>query len=721
MSMSDDEIFCAALELASETQQRALVDSLCEQDREQWQRVTSLLKTHHQFNTNTQTKRPSILDQPAAVFQAFSQAAELRPGQQVGNYLLQERLGEGATSLVYKAQQLSPVKREVALKLLKPGMDSQRILARFSLEHQVIQRLEHPGITRVFEIGVQENGRPFFAMELVPNPLTITDYVNRFELDLRCRVELIIAVCEIVQHAHQRGVIHRDLKPSNILISGGPQRPAAPRIIDFGIAKVQRKDDSVEELTHLGDRFGTPAYMSPEQALLPNDSVDIRSDVYSLGVVLFELLTGSTPRSQAANASEQWSWTHERYWDYAVPLPSKLRHQRMPTSSNATAGPASSIARPAQKALGGSERELDWIVLKAIARDRELRYQTVADLQRDLQRLLRGEPVEAAGPSWIYQARKLVRRNPTLALATLTTLVTIFTSSILIASYAWRTQQAERQVRWQLDKTLESQRELLIQRDQAEAAKRQSQALLRVFQVQTATDRALGQFVKQMLETMQENPIDGRDLTELISVDSQLLTQPHERLIIRGDWSWASNRFPTEIINASFQFTSREAAKALALERSTTGPPTSSLPIADRPPKSTVREVEDRQSLQDILLTELRGILPTEDPFIAEVLDNSGLLALDRQQFSVASDLFTESLQLWSQRPEYLPQRVQTQLFLAEALLAEGEVTRATDLLQSAAQALQGLPGNSDEAARLRKLLASLQTRLTGGIPEASD
>lgn len=719
--MSDDEIFCAALELESETQQQALVDSLCRSDPAQSQRVKSLLKIHHQCNATAQHSSLSILDQPAAVFQAFSQAAELRPGQQVGNYLLQERLGEGATSLVYKAQQLSPVKREVALKLLKPGMDSQRILARFSLEHQVIQRLEHPGITRVFDIGVQDNGRPFFAMELVPNPLMITDYAERFELELRCRVELIIATCEIVQHAHQRGVIHRDLKPSNILIEGVPQQSAAPRIIDFGIAKVQRTDDSLQELTRLGDRFGTPAYMSPEQALLPNDGVDIRSDVYSLGVILFELVTGSTPRSQAANANEQWSWTNERYWDYAVPVPSKLRHRQMSGSNNTVAGPASSVARAAQKSLGGSERELDWIVLKAIARDRELRYQTVADLQRDLQRLLRGEPVEAAGPGWVYRARKLVSRNPTLALATLTTLVTILASSILIANYAWRAQQAEQQVRWQLDKTLETQRELLIQRDQAEAAKRQSQALLRVFQVQTATERALGQFVKQMLEAIQEEPIDGRDLAELIAVDSQLLTQPHERLIIRGDWSWASNRFPTEIINASFQFTSREAAKALALEGSTTDSPTSSPPIADRPPKSTVREVEDRQSLQDILLTELRAILPTEDPFIAEVLDNSGLLALDRQQFSVASDLFTESLQLWSQRPEYLPQRVQTQLFLAEALLAEREITRAADLLQAADKALQGLPGNSDEAARLRKLQASLQTRLTGGIPESGD
>ncbi|XZE21749.1 serine/threonine protein kinase [Pirellulaceae bacterium SH449] len=716
--MSDDEIFGAALDLETEAQQQAMVESFCGSDKEQLQRIMGLLKTHHQLSSKTGIDSLSILDQQSAVFRAFSETEELLPGKQVGKYVLKKLIGEGATSLVFQAQELSPIDRDVALKILKPGMDSRRILARFSLEHEVIQRLEHAGITRVFDMGVQQNGRPFFAMELVPNPLTITDYAERFALDLRSRVELMIATCEIVQHAHQRGVIHRDLKPSNILIEGVRQSSPAPRIIDFGIAKVLHVEDgSSESITIIGDRFGTPAYMSPEQALMPANGVDIRSDVYSLGVVLFELLTGRTPRGHSGNADSQLSWTSEAYWEYEVPLPSVLRKQHMKPSRNSPPNAQLQSGRSdgtSCKAIGGSERELDLVVLKSIARDRHHRYQTVSDLQRDLQRYLSGEPIEAAGGSLVYRVKKLVYHNRALTAAIVVTLTTIVATAILTTSYAFRAHSAEQQVRQQLKKTLDTQRELMIQRDREEEAKRQSQSLLRVFQVQTATDRAFGRFLKEMIDSVQRGELEAQLSSDSISIDSQILTQPHQRLIISGDWSWASRRLSTEIVNTSFHLASREAAKALSHENHSSTKPRQHHPRRDDAPESYGKNSQESESLRGMLLDELRVILPENDPFIAEVLDNSGLHALDMKQFKDAKRFLTESVYIWRQSEKYLENLTQSQLFLAEAQLHSSEFRQAEVTLNEALMTLQRLPAGSKDAPSLRNFHDRLQAELAG-------
>lgn len=700
--MSDDEIFCAALELPTANQQRVLVESLCAGNSEQCHRVWRLLETHHTMLA-AENKSQMILDRAGLVFQAFSGVSELLPGKRVGSYVLQELIGEGATSLVFRARQLPPAEREVALKILKPGMDSQRILARFGLEHQVLQRLQHPGITPVFDAGVHENGRPFFAMELVPEALTITRYAEKFRLDLRKRIQLMIAACEIVQHAHQRGIIHRDLKPSNILVEGIARESPRPRIIDFGIAKILQAGDDSSNVTTLGDRFGTPAYMSPEQALMRSSGVDIRSDVYSLGVVFYELLTGLTPRSASQDAADELPWTSEAYWKYRIPSPSELRKLH-PES-------------PRERTQSGVENELDLIAFKAIAGDQQERYQTVADFQRDLQRFLNGEPVEAAGPGLVYRLRKMVHRNRTLSVAVLVTLATIVSTSVLTASFAFRAHKAESQVRLQLKETLNAQKELLVQRDRAKDAMRQSQSLLRVFQVQTVTDRALARFLKEKLDAAMRGQVQAQSGSNAVPVLIQLevLTKPHPRLIVQGDWTWASSRFPAEIINTSFQISSREAAQSLSQYQNQPAPPTAgtqeTAATQDLTPTQASSAIlpSDRESLQVMLLEELKAVLPANDPFIAEVLDNCGLQALDNSQLPDAERFLNESVHVWSSTNMYPANLVQSQLFLVEALSRQDKADQAAAMLDAAKKTLSTVPDSHSHTETLRSFCDQLE------------
>lgn len=717
--MSDDEIFFAAIERETKAEQQEVLDSLCDGDSEQHQRVAKLLETHRKMNSPDDDSQ-SILDRPGVVFRTFSDQSELTPGKRISNYVLQEMIGEGATSLVFRAQQTKPIEREVALKILKPGMDSQRILARFSLEHQVIKRLEHAGITAVFDVGVQDNGRPFFAMELVPNALTITQYADRFHFDLRDRIHLVISTCEIIQHAHQRGIIHRDLKPTNILIEGVPQDSPSPRIIDFGIAKVMQPGEDTSSVTTIGDRFGTPAYMSPEQALMSASSLDIRSDVYSLGVVLYELVTGTTPRVASQRSTQEIPWTSEAYWQYEIKPPSQvhstnLKSKTQQQSSRQGRLPSRKAAN-AERATVAVGHELDLIILKAIAKDRHDRYQTVADLQRDLQRFLNGEPVEAAGPGLLYRWRKLVSRNRGVSASIGVVLITIIATSILTTSYAFRTQNAEQQVRNQLQKTLDTQQQLLLERDRAEEAMRQSQSLLRVFQVQSVTDRSLSRFLKQLFESVQRGEIppqlsSSSDITDQVTV----LTKPHERLIVRGDWSWASSQFLTEVVNASFQISSREAAEALSLPQNSRSNSETSTEKSSPSPNQPVEANQsiNRESFQHLLLEELRLVLPKNDPFIAEVLDNCGLQALGTNKLDDAQKFLSESVSIWEQCPKYPSNLVQAELFLAETYMRQGQPSLSEPLLKKASQTLGTIPDDAPHRAELHQFYNRLFEELT--------
>jgi eukaryotic-like serine/threonine-protein kinase len=329
------------------------------------------------------------------------------PGSWIGRYKVIERIGEGGCGVVYLAEQKEPVQRLVALKVIRLGMDTESVIARFEMERQSLAVMDHPNIAHVLDAGATEGGRPYFVMEWVRG-VKITDFCRENLLPIRERIDLFIDVCHAIQHAHQKGVIHRDIKPSNILVSLHDGKPT-PKVIDFGIAKATSGKSTGDTLLTASENFvGTPAYMSPEQADRKGLDVDTRSDVYSLGILLYELLVGRTPFDPKELSAAGMSETRRILLECEPPFPSAMLASLDPETRGQIA-----IRRRTDPArlISSVKGDLDWVVMKAIEKDRQRRYDTVNGFVMDLQRYIENEPVLACPPSRVYLVRKFVRRN----------------------------------------------------------------------------------------------------------------------------------------------------------------------------------------------------------------------------------------------------------------------------------------------------------------------
>jgi serine/threonine protein kinase/tetratricopeptide (TPR) repeat protein len=399
---SVESILAAAVELTSPTERQQFVEQACGANTGLRSLVEELVKNH--FRAGNFLEQPA--DRYGTRYDPNQMAAhDQRPTRTIGPYKLLERIGEGGFGVVYMAEQLEPVRRKVALKVLKPGMDTHQVIARFEAERQALALMDHPNIARIFDAGTTDEGRPYFVMELVKG-MPITAFCDQRQLPVRERLELFITVCQAVQHAHQKGVIHRDIKPSNVLVTLHDDTPVA-KVIDFGVAKATSGQLTDKTLwTGFAQMVGTPLYMSPEQAALSGLDVDTRSDVYALGVVLYELLTGATPfdRERLARAAldEVFRIIREEEPKRPSTRVSTLGQEQPTSCVNRKTEP-----RKLSLLLRG---DLDWIVMKALEKDRTRRYETANGLARDVQRYLGNEVVEACPPSARYRLRKLARR-----------------------------------------------------------------------------------------------------------------------------------------------------------------------------------------------------------------------------------------------------------------------------------------------------------------------
>jgi WD40 repeat protein/serine/threonine protein kinase len=409
--MNERDLFAAALDKHDPAERAAYLEASCAHDPELRRRVERLLRLHGEAG--------SFLEQPAAppartvdsepgVPPGESGPAPEVVGSRIGPYKLLQQLGEGGMGIVWVAEQTEPVKRRVALKVIKPGMDSARVLHRFEAERQALALMDHANIARVLDAGSTASGRPYFVMELVKG-VPVTRYCDELHLTLRERLELFIAVCQALQHAHQKGVIHRDVKPSNVLVAVQDGVPV-PKVIDFGVAKALHQRLTEQTVyTEIGQVIGTLEYMSPEQAELSALDVDTRTDIYSLGVLLYELLTGTTPLDSKRLRAAAYTEVVRLIKEEEPPRPSTRLSQSKESLSDLAARRRTDPAR-LLKAVRG---ELDWIVMKCLEKDRTRRYETANGLARDLQRYLADETVEACPPSATYRLGKLARRHRT--------------------------------------------------------------------------------------------------------------------------------------------------------------------------------------------------------------------------------------------------------------------------------------------------------------------
>jgi serine/threonine protein kinase/WD40 repeat protein len=452
--MTEESLFLAALEKPTPAERQAFLEEACGQDVALRARVQLLLEAD--------ARAPGILERRAAPPAGPEGATvDSAPGQQgtvdygdptarvsavlAGKYKLVEEIGEGGMGSVFMAQQTEPVKRAVAVKVVKAGMDSKAVLARFEAERQALAMMDHPNIAKVLDAGTTDGGRPFFVMELVKGT-PITRYCDEHKLTPRQRLELFVPVCQAIQHAHQKGVIHRDIKPSNVLVALYDDRPV-PKVIDFGVAKAAGQSLTDKTLmTGLGAIVGTAEYMSPEQASLNNLDIDTRSDVYSLGVLLFELLTGTTPVDRKSLGKAAVLEILRIVREFEAPRPS-AKLSTIDTLPTVAANRGTEPAKLSRLMKG----ELDWLVMKALEKDRTRRYDTPGSFAQDIERYLGHEAILARPPSTRYKLRKFVRRNRVAVLTVTVVAVAVLAGAVVATWQAVRASNAERETAAQRD------------------------------------------------------------------------------------------------------------------------------------------------------------------------------------------------------------------------------------------------------------------------------
>ena len=530
-----EDIFYSALAVKSSDQRKTFLDRACQEDAGLRLLVEKLLASQagavNFFQEGGVARLPigelasSLTDTPGLGENIDALAGEDQSiGKCIGPYKLLQRIGEGGCGMVYMAEQEKPVRRRVALKVIKLGMDTKSVVTRFEAERQALALMDHPSIARVLDAGATESGRPYFVMELVRG-VKITDYCDQNELDTQQRLKLFIQVCQAIQHAHQKGVIHRDIKPSNILVTIIDGLPV-PKVIDFGIAKAiegRLTDNTI--FTAYEQFIGTPAYMSPEQAVISGVDVDTRSDIYSLGVLLYELLTGRTP------------FETKELLEFGIDGLRRTLQEREPQRPSAmvTTMQGSALTLVARsrhseplKLISLLRGDLDWIVIRALEKDRTRRYETANGLAMDVQRFLDNEPIVARPPSRVYRLQKLARRNQATFMAGVMVALALI-GGLGVATWFWHQEHVARKRAVVAEhQALASEQQQTRLRLEAENRERITQAAFLISQGKTEE-------ADQMVEKVSE-------LKPSLEAESVLRTLGDWHAL-KGQWAQAAERF----------------------------------------------------------------------------------------------------------------------------------------------------------------------------------
>jgi WD40 repeat protein/serine/threonine protein kinase len=489
--MDEHAIFTGALERDDPHERQAFLDEACGHDAVLRARIERLLRLHDRTDGFLQVPAGRVADGPRP-----SEMEEV--GTSIGPYRLREKIGEGGFGVVYVAEQSAPIRRKVALKVIKPGMDSKQVVARFEAERQALALMDHPNIAKILDGGATSGGRPYFVMELVKG-IPITDYCDRQRLSARERLELFLPVCQAIQHAHHKGIIHRDVKPSNVLVTLHDGRPV-PKVIDFGVAKAlaQRLTDETV-YTSFAQVLGTPLYMSPEQAALSGDEIDTRTDVYALGVLLYELLTGTTPFDRERLRTAGFDEMRRIIREEEPPTPSARLSTLGGGERDCLAEGRSCESRKLAHFFRG---ELDWVVMKALEKDRNRRYDSAGAFAADVRRYLDDEPVQACPPSALYVLGKFARRHRGLLTVALLLATTLIAGTAVSVWQAVRARDAKHQAQVQATEALEAAGRERQAREDADAERDRARHLLYAGDMLLAGEAWRGNDVTRMRELL---------------------------------------------------------------------------------------------------------------------------------------------------------------------------------------------------------------------------
>jgi serine/threonine protein kinase len=679
--LDEQAIFEVARKIDSREAREAYLQQVCGDNTAIGLRVRTLLKAYEES--------ASFLESPAVPLVAtLDEPIAEHPGTVIGPYKLLEQIGEGGFGVVFMAEQEKPLRRKVAVKVLKPGMDTRQVVARFEAERQALALMDHVNIAKVFDAGTTASGRPYFVMELVRG-VPITEFCDQYRFTPRQRLELFVTVCQAVQHAHQKGIIHRDLKPSNVLVTLHDV-VAVPKVIDFGIAKaMQQKLTERTLFTHFAQMIGTPLYMSPEQAEMNSLDVDTRSDVYALGVLLYELLTGTTPFESETLKKVGLDEMRRIIREEEPPTPS----QRLNTLDARACSTVSERRGVDGRHLGQVLRgELDWIVMKALEKDRNRRYESASALAADVQRYLSDEPVAACPPSAGYRLRKYWRRNRRW----------LVTAGVVAGALLAATAVSI----WQAARATEAQHQAETDRKQAEADKARAQTAEERATTEASIAKAVADFLQhdllrqvdsdpQLREELSGNP----NLTVKEALDraaakigERFADQPLVEAAIRTVIANAYQSLPRQ-----HQLAVSHLERAAALRQAHLGPDhPDTLASMDRLANaySEVSRDADAIALYQRILEKRRQMLGPDHPETLACLSHLAAAYCWGRQFDQSVRLYEQVLE--KQRticgPTH-PETLDTMLGLAEAYRDGGRLAEALALYERLLDSLKSTHG----------------------------